>query len=332
MNNSKPLLSVGLFVYNGERFLRGCLDSFVQQTFKDYELIISDNASTDRTGEICQEYAERDSRIRYYRSETNMGAGWNSRRVYELATGRYFKWAANDDRCEPDFLRRCLDVLENDPSVVLAHSLTRVVDENGNHLEFYDQSALRLESPDPLVRLGTLLLPHHRCYHIFGVIRLDVLHKLPPQGSFVHADRVLLAQLALMGRFHDIPEYLFISTKHIGQSVESRPERVKGKGFRLVNRPGAMPPLEWWDTRKARKIHFPEWHVLREYFQSIRHSPLPFFQKLKAYVLLGRWIAKYRRGFLKDLVIAADQVLFNLQQAILPRMHLKQVTGDSARK
>lgn len=315
LTDAKPQLSIGLYVYNGERFLRGCLDSFLNQTFRDFELIVSDNASTDRTAEICREYASRDPRIRYYRSEKNMGAGWNCRRVCELANGKYFKWAANDDRCEPDFLRRCVEVLESDPGLVLAHSRTRVIDENGKHLEFYDHSALRMESPDPLVRFGDLILRHHRCYFIFGVIRLDVLRKVPPQGSFVHADRVILAQLALMGGYREIPEYLFISTQHVGQSVASRPERLKGRGFRLVNRPGAMPPLEWWDTSKARKIHFPEWNILREYFQSILRSPLKLFQKLGAYVVLARWIVKYRRGFVKDLVIAADQMLFKLQNA-----------------
>ena len=85
-----PLLSVGLFVYNGERFLEETLDSILSQTFTDFELIISDNASTDRTGEISEAYVRRDDRIRYYRGEKNMGAGWNVRRVYELATGKYF--------------------------------------------------------------------------------------------------------------------------------------------------------------------------------------------------------------------------------------------------
>ena len=83
-----PLVSVGLFVYNGERFMEETLNSILNQTFTDFELIISDNASTDRTGEISQAYARRDRRIRYYRSEKNMGAGWNVRRVYELATGK----------------------------------------------------------------------------------------------------------------------------------------------------------------------------------------------------------------------------------------------------
>src|SRR5260370_25170151 len=123
--DSAPLLSIGLFVYNGERFIEKTLHSILNQTFTDFELIISDNASTDRTGEIGQTYARRDSRIRYHRSEKNMGAGWNVRRVYELGTGKYFKQAAVDDLLEPGFLQRCVKALVRDPGGVLAYTKTR---------------------------------------------------------------------------------------------------------------------------------------------------------------------------------------------------------------
>src|SRR5215471_17271392 len=129
-----PMLSIGLLVYNGERYLEETLQSILSQTFTDFELIISDNASTDRTGEISQAYARRDPRIRYYRSEKNMGAGWNVRRVYELATGKYFKQAAVDDLLAPDFLRQCIEVLESDPTYVLAHSKIKVIGEGGNFI------------------------------------------------------------------------------------------------------------------------------------------------------------------------------------------------------
>src|SRR5260370_42275271 len=125
---STPLLSIGLFVYNGERFLEETLDSILNQTFTNFELIISDNASTDRTAEVSQAYARRDSRIRYYRGEKNMGAGWNTRRVYELATAKYFKWAAADDILEPEFLRRCGLGLEGDVGCVVGYGRTKKVD------------------------------------------------------------------------------------------------------------------------------------------------------------------------------------------------------------
>jgi glycosyltransferase involved in cell wall biosynthesis len=310
--STKPLVSIGLFLYNGDRFLEAAIESFLNQTFRDFELIISDNCSTDRSDEICRRYAAQDSRIRYYRNERNMGAGWNVRRVYELATGKYFKQAAHDDMIQPDYLRQCVDALEADESLVLAHSLTRVIDENGQFVENYDDG-LRTSSLDPVVRARDLLLKGHRCYPIFGLIRLDALHKLPPQGSYAHSDRVLLLQLGLLGRYCEIPEYLFISTRHSGQSVWTFPERTKAKGFRLTRRCGTLPAMEWWDPTKARKIVFPEWNVAKEFFLSVVHSPLTPWQKLRCYGLVGRWILKYHRRMAKDVLVAADQVLFNFQ-------------------
>lgn len=237
---SIPLLSIGLFVYNGERFIEKALDSILNQTFRDFELIISDNASTDRTGEICQRYAKDDKRVRYYRNEKNMGAGWNVRRVCELATGKYFKWAAADDTIEPDFLRQCVTALESDPGYVVAHSKTTVVDEAGQFIENY-LWPLATDSPDTVTRFEAMLLNDHMCYQIFGVMRMSALRKVPPQGSYVNSDGVLLAQMSLLGRFYESPEHLFISTRHGGQSSKTVPVRVKERRFRLTNRYGTLP-------------------------------------------------------------------------------------------
>lgn len=307
-----PAVSIGLFVFNGESFLPKSLDSLLWQTFQDFELIISDNASTDRTEEICRAYASRDRRIRYYRNEKNMGAGWNTRRVCELATGKYLKLAAHDDMIVPDFLRLCIDALEADDSLVLAHSLTKVIDENGQFIENYDDG-LRTNSLDPVLRARDLLLRGHRCYPIFGLMRLDALHKLPPMGSYAHSDRVFLLRLGLLGRFYEVPQYMFISTSHSGQSVWTMPERTKAKGFRLTRRCGTLPAMEWWDPTKARKIAFPEWNAAKEFFLSVAHSPLDLWQRLRCYGLVVRWMLKYHRRMAKDLLIAADQVLFNFQ-------------------
>ena len=327
--NSNPLLSIGLFVYNGERYIREALDSFLEQSFSDFELIISDNASTDKTQEICKEYGARDPRIRYSRNAVNMGAGANVRRVVELATGKYFKWAACDDLCEPEFLRRCIESLEADPSLVLAHSETRVIDDQGSFVEKYD-CHIRTDSDDPLVRLEDLLLVGHRCYQIFGVIRMDALKAVPPQGSYVHSDRVLLLQLGLLGRYHEVPEFLFVSRKHNHQSVWTMPARVSVKRFRLTNHYGTLPSIEWWDPAKRKKIAFPEWFVLREYYRSIKTSPLSFRQRSQGYLLLGAWIKQHHRRLAKDLLVAADQILFNLQTKFSRTTDLKSVEGESA--
>jgi glycosyltransferase involved in cell wall biosynthesis len=309
---SLPLLTIGLPVYNGERFLGKALDSLLGQTFRDFELIISDNASTDATERICRAYAAKDARITYHRNAENRGAGWNVRRVYSLARGKYFKWAAHDDFCEPVFLERCVEALERDPSVVVAQSKVLVIDENGGFIENYEWP-MRTDSNDPVVRFRDLLLNDHLCFQIFGVIRLAALRRLPPQGSYVNSDGVLLAQLGLLGRYAEIPERLFINTRHSGQSSKTVPIRAKRGGFRLTRRYGTLPAPEWWDPKLKKKITLPEFRQLKEYTLSIHESPLSFGQKLRAYPLILPWIKKHFRRMMKDLLIAADQILFNWQ-------------------
>ena len=311
---SMPAVSVGLFVYNGERFIEDAVNSILNQTFTDFELIISDNASTDRTGEIAEAYAKRDDRIRYYRSEKNMGAGWNARRVYELATGKYFKWVAVDDLIEPDLLRRCVEVLESDPGCVVAYARTKQVDENGNFIENYI-TPTATNSSDPIVRFGEMLLINHYCYQIYGVMRISALRQLPPQGVYVNGDRVLLARMSLLGRFYEVPEHLFISRQHSGQSTKTLPARLTQPRFRLTNQCGVLPGPEWWDPAKTRTISFPEFRLLREYFLSIHRARLRAGQRLRCYSLLLTWIKIRHRKMIKDLLIAADQMLYNLQVA-----------------
>jgi glycosyltransferase involved in cell wall biosynthesis len=329
--SSTPLLSIGLFVYNGESFIRKALDSLLGQTFRDFELIISDNASTDRTPEICLEYAAQDPRIRFYQASKNMGAGWNVRRVYFLARGKYFKWAACDDVCGPTFLETCMAALERDPEVVVAHTKTQVVDEQGKFLEDYEWP-LATNSPNALTRFRDLLLNDHMCYQIFGVMRMDALKKLPPQGSYVNSDGVLLAQLGLLGKFYEAPERLFISTRHMGQSSKTLPTRVKVKKrrFRLTNRHGTLPSPEWWDPTQTKMITFPEWRQLREYFLSVWNAPLCQTERLSGSLLLVPWIGKHFRRMMKDVLIAADQVLYNVQMWQISKTELTTAEEKSA--
>jgi glycosyltransferase involved in cell wall biosynthesis len=338
---STPLVSVGLFVYNGERFIEETLQSILNQTFTDFELIISDNASTDRTGEIAEAYAKRDDRIRYYRSEKNMGAGWNARRVYELATGKYFRWAAVDDLLEPDLLQRCVEILESDPDCVVAHTRTKEVDENGTFIKNYVQP-MKTDCDDPVARFRELLLSGgHMCYQIYGVMRMSALRQLPPQGSYVNADGVLLARMSLLGRFHEVREYLFISRKHSGNSGVTLPVRVKQpRRFRLTSwYCSSLPPSEWWDPTKSRALTFPELRLLLENFLSIFRAPLGAGQKLRCYFLLLVWLktptkmsSSHFKQMVKDLVIAADQVLYNLQVTNAASTDLPQGTNRRERK
>jgi glycosyltransferase involved in cell wall biosynthesis len=330
--NPAPLVSVGLFVYNGERFLEETLNSILNQTFIDFELIISDNASTDRTGDIAQDYASRDNRIRYYRAEKNMGAGRNVRRVYELATGKYFKQAACDDLLEPDFLRRCVEILERDPGCVLAYASTKEIDENGNFIKNY-VTPMKTDSNDPVARFRELLLVPCWCYQIFGVMRMSALRQIPPQGSYVSGDHVLLVRISLLGRFYEIPAHLFISRHHGSQSIRTLPVRVKRpRRFRLTNRYCGLPPPEWWDPTKTGALTFPEFRMLREYFLSIYRAPLSAGQKLRCYFMLSPWMRIHFRHMLKDLLIATDQMLYNLQVVNSASTDLSEKTNGHERR
>ena len=107
-------------------------------------------------------------------------------------------------------------------------------------------------------------------------MRLSALRTLPPQGSYVNSDGVLLAQMGLIGRFHETPEFLFISTRHSNQSSQAKPVRLEAPRFRLTNRHGTLPSPEWWDPNKTSAITFPEWRMFREYF--LKHRPRPRYR------------------------------------------------------
>lgn len=272
--NEIPRVSIGIPVYNGERFLREALDSLVVQTFEDFELVISDNGSTDGTQEICRAYEARDRRIRYYHQDQNRGAAWNFNQVFALSRGEYFKWASYDDVCDPTFLSRHVEALDADPSVVLCHSKVRIIDEHGR-IENY-AVVLAADSPNPQVRFRDLILVPHRCFQIFGLIRSRDLKMIPLFSAFGTSDRVLLARLGLAGRFHEIPEYLFLSRWHPGSSFRAT------RSFQVRT--------AWWDPTKAGKVVFPFWRTFREYYLAIGEARLIRHERACCYVHLLRWL------------------------------------------
>jgi hypothetical protein len=215
---------------------------------------------------------------------------------------------------ESNFLSRCIDALERDSSLVVAHARTRVIDERSNFIEDYNWPML-VDSTDPVIRFREMLLNDHMCYQIFGVMRREALLQIPPQGSYVNSDGVLLAQMSFLGRFHEDPDFLFISRRHENQSSQTLPVRLKKRRFRLTNRYGTLPCPEWWDPNKAKSFEYPEWRQLKEYYGSIMRAPVTDGQRLRSSLLLVPWILKHFRRMMKDLVIAADQVLYNFQMS-----------------
>ncbi|HET7128655.1 MAG TPA: glycosyltransferase family 2 protein, partial [Gaiellaceae bacterium] len=207
-------MSIALPVFNGENYLADALESLLSQSYADFELIICDNGSDDRTREISELYMRRDDRVRYLAGETNRGAAWNYNRGLEAASGRYFKWASHDDLCAPTYLERCVEVLDRAPeSVVLAYPKTVLIDEAGRFLRGYEDG-LDLRDEQPHRRLRSLIRNLVMSNAVFGLIRKDALEKTRRHGSYISADYILLAELALLGQFWEIPEPLFLRRDH----------------------------------------------------------------------------------------------------------------------
>lgn len=269
-------VSVGLPVFNGQRFLRPCLDSVLGQSFADFELIISDNASTDATPDIVAEYARRDRRIRFERSDKNEGAAWNHRRVFGLARGRYFKWVGGDDICHPDFLRMCVAVLDRTPEAVLAYPRTEVIDEAGAPL-MRTSEHLPLDSPDVVRRFTALLSAISITQNpYYGLMRREILLRVRPMGAFLASDRCLLGQLALLGPFVEVPEFLMYRRTHAGN------KRTHTDDQRLFH--PAVP-----DKFRTR-----EWRALREHIGAIARAPVWLPTKVRLLGRLGKWVVQQR--------------------------------------
>jgi len=135
MNYSTPKISIGIPVYNGEKFIRKCIESVLQQTNRNFELIISDNASTDSTPEICKEFLNKDDRISFVRQDKNMGQNWNFNFLLEKANGEYFVWVAADTFLLPEFLEKNIAVLESQDKVVGCISKIKIVDNSIDRFE-----------------------------------------------------------------------------------------------------------------------------------------------------------------------------------------------------
>lgn len=271
-----PLVSVGLPVYNGEAFLEDAIESILGQTLDDFELIISDNASTDRTPEICQRYAASDPRIRYFRQPENLGASPNYDFTFYQARGRYFRWAAHDDVIEPTMLEACVEALEANSEIQLAFPRTLRIDSTGETVGKYpDYSRMRLMSARPSVRFGDMICCMHNCVAFFGVSRRDILATTALHAPHEDSDRHLLAELALKGPLYEVPEYLFKRRHHPGAYSQS---------VRLGQR------MAWWDTKQADKVTFPEWNSLRIYLRLIRQSDVPTSERRACFLQLVRWL------------------------------------------
>jgi glycosyltransferase involved in cell wall biosynthesis len=267
--SAPPPLTIGLPVYNGERFLCDALDSIMAQTFGDFALVVSDNASTDATVEIVQEYADRDERIALLRSKANRGAAWNYNNVFAQCQSPYFKWAAADDMLAPTCVERSLAVFEASPSTVaLVYPLTQVIDAEGHIVGTIEDRLATPPGAPPHVRLKQVIRNVVYGNLIFAMVRSDVMRQTRLHGNYPSADYVFLSELALAGEFREIPEPLFLRRLHEATSV-------------LAN-PTAESLTQWFDPGR-KPVRRQALTLLRQYLQGISHAQLTPAEKTRVY-------------------------------------------------
>jgi len=305
----KPRVSIGLPIYNGQDFLEQSLDSLLAQTYTNFELIISDNGSTDRSVEIVHKRQATDPRIRLYLNDANLGAMKNFNRVFELARGEYFKWAAHDDIHASDYLQRCVDILDGNPDVVLAYARAKDIDENGETLRFKSHG-LRTSHASAHVRFADLIRLDYSCEAIFGLMRTKEMRRTCLLGDYSDCDRVMLAELGLAGRFHEIPDYLFIHRNHANRSVmQYKSRQTRGA---------------WFDPSRAGRPVFPYNRELRGFVDAIRKSRISIVEKMRCLGLLVRWMFQHRSEFVEDISFAGRWVLRPIWNRLFKADHNQQ--------
>ncbi|MGA8260933.1 MAG: glycosyltransferase family 2 protein [Arenicellales bacterium] len=273
---TQPMVSIGMPVWNGERFLQKAIDSLLGQTFTDFELLISDNASTDATPEIVRGALQRDPRVRYDRLDENIGASPNYNRVLRRTRGRYFTWAACDDVYLPRWLEETFRALTENPGAVLAHTRTRFIDEHDRTIKEEKPGRRHTAgSISPVERLYDIAYVRHACLQLYGLIPRQAAERTGGFQSITAADRVVLVKLALMGRFIKLPEVLFLSRRHPGMSRQ------------LVKRPHAY--AVWADPTNASRLQRSTWRLYLEYWRSVAGAPLRSRERLGCAVVLARW-------------------------------------------
>ena len=279
-------MSVALPVYNGEELLERSVRSILTQDHENLELIISDNASSDGTEEMCRTIAAGDRRVRYERSEVNRGLAWNWNRCVSMARGDFFKWAAADDEHAPAYVRRTLERLRSDRDVSLAHCRTVDIDETGQ-VTGEVLNDLRMDAPSPHERFRELTRRGYSSVQVFGLVRTETLRKTALHGAYPRSDRVLLAELGLHGRLVEVDEVLFRRREYAGRVTRSFDLRERYPIF---------------TGEPVRGPVYPQWRLLRGFLGAVSRAPLTPVERLRCVAALLPFCVHGRGSLKRELL------------------------------
>jgi glycosyltransferase involved in cell wall biosynthesis len=273
MDPETALVTIGVPVYNGERFLPQCLDSLLSQTYRAFVLLISDNASTDRTQQICHGYVKSDPRVRYHRNPLNIGLYGNFNQVLRLIRTPYIKLASADDFWAPTMLADAIQQMQSDASLVLCYPRAVLVNEDGEEIGRYDKSPNLMEV-DPTLRFRRVLNESGLINQLMGVMRTAAVHSMLPLMKQPAADWVFLAELSLYGKIMELPKFQYFRRFHEGSSSWDR--ESQSHQVRLVSSEG------------TRRVHLRAWKHHCGLMRRVVHSPLSFKAKMELLHFLGR--------------------------------------------
>ena len=280
-----PRVAIGVPVFNGEAVLPAALDSLLAQTFQDFEIVISDNASTDATAAICAEYAARDPRIRVVRQERNIGAVPNFNAVFHLGRAPLFKWQACDDVCDPTYLAKAVALLDSRPDAVWCHSRSSHIGPDGRLLddpETLDVSYAERDVASPSERFAAVLLGADGCLDCYGLFRTDALRRTALYEPLYGAEKPMMAEVALLGRYAEIPETLFFA-------------RVAAAGSgNLATHEEQLAFVAGDDAKPQPLVRL---RYLRAYLAAIHRAAPSRVEALRALGAVGRWmfqVSKWR--------------------------------------
>lgn len=282
MTSSRPRVNIGMPVYNGEAFVAAAIESLLAQTYTEFELIISDNASTDRTEAICRDFAARDPRVRYHRLDKNLGAVPNFNRVFELSDAEFFKWAAADDVCAPTFLERCVQLLQRDPFAVWVHTQSTHIDAHGRLLteaDAVDVTYTTRNCGSVQRRFRGVVFGGGGCLDSYGLIRSAVIRKTKLILPHFGAEKVFIAELALHGAYREVPETLFFPRVHDGGagSLETAEEQQA-----YMNTGGGRSQ---WTRLK----------LLSGYLRAVLRSPLTLGERVRCLGVVTQYLLQVRK-------------------------------------
>ena len=300
MGNHIPRVSIGLPVFNGENYLEEAVNSILNQSYSDFELIISDNASTDTTGKIAERYASQDERVRYHRNERNIGLINNFNHVVSLARGEYFQWMAHDDVLEPDYLSTCVLILEQQPSVFLAYTDSGTINEQGEVIKGYAPIHLHLRSSEPHERWNEYFkvsYPAGGYYNVlYGLMRRSQLLSAPLYFDYPGSDQIFLGNLVLQGEFHRSEDKLFMRRIHSQGLTEANPD--------LDARAHEMNPSF------EGRILFPHWRYLFEYLIAPFRTSIPNLEKIRCIPAIFIYYLRHRLRFMMGDIVRATRAIF----------------------